>query len=166
MSYKGLCLGIYTNLLSVLLRYGTRPYEWGTHRDSNLLMEFCLSCLEIITPPEVPSLDIYSFDKISGFMKVSCTFEVLLVNFLYYLRLWCPLLIFPDICNFPFLQLVSSIHFVIFIFSFLLYAVCILQFQIKYRNVFKYIHTHTYIYIYIHTHKYIYIYICVCVCVY
>ena len=42
------------NLLSFLLRCGTRTYEWGTQWNSNSLVKASLSSLLTITPPEAP----------------------------------------------------------------------------------------------------------------
>ena len=43
-----------SNLLSFLLRCGTRPYGWGTQWELNSLIKVCLSTLLTTTPPEVP----------------------------------------------------------------------------------------------------------------
>ena len=40
------------NPSSLLLRCGTRPYEWGTQWDSNLIMKVCESSWLTITPPQ------------------------------------------------------------------------------------------------------------------
>ena len=44
-----------SNLLSVLLRFATRPYELGFQRDSNSLMKVSMSSLLTITSPEESS---------------------------------------------------------------------------------------------------------------
>ena len=38
----------------ILLRCGTRPYEWGTQWNWNPLIKVCYSCMLTITPPEAP----------------------------------------------------------------------------------------------------------------
>ena len=44
-----------SNLLSFLLRCGTRSNEWGPQGDTNSLVQVCLSSLLNITLPEAPN---------------------------------------------------------------------------------------------------------------
>ena len=52
---------IYINLLSFLLRCGTRPNEWGAQWDWNSVVKVCKSILQTITPSEALYTCVYIY---------------------------------------------------------------------------------------------------------
>ena len=119
--FKALCIAINflvfwsicwsCNLLSILLRCGTRPYERGTQWDSGPFVEV-LSSISTM----VPSILQDGQFRCLFFWWDSCykvwlqkVFSIFWVTLFWFflsspLVLWCPLPIFPNTCMFPFIR--------------------------------------------------------------
>ena len=61
---------LFSNLLSFLSQWGTRPYEWSTQCDSNSLVKVCYSSLLTITlHPEVPTVILSNPWLVGGWVR-------------------------------------------------------------------------------------------------